>query len=95
MKRTHRSSNIQVFDIHDNPIHCDCKIAWLRDWIQKKGDSVVKLPQHTRCETPEEYQNMPLAEIPNDQLICVAKASTSYATIFVLLFSLAIWLVLS
>ncbi|GFR10893.1 let-4 [Trichonephila clavata] len=88
-------NTLQVFDIHDNPIHCDCKIAWLRDWIQNKGASVVKLPQHTRCETPEEYQNMPLAEIPNDQLICVAKASITYAAIFVQMFSLAVWYILS
>ncbi|KAF8767180.1 nyctalopin-like isoform X2 [Argiope bruennichi] len=88
-------NTLQVFDIHDNPIHCDCKIAWLRDWVQNKGASVVKLAQETKCETPEDFQNLPLAEISNDQLICVAKASIHYAAIFVQVFSTTAWFLLS
>ncbi|GIY64989.1 LRRCT domain-containing protein [Caerostris extrusa] len=57
-------NTLQVFDIHDNPIHCDCKIAWLRDWVQNKGASVMKLSQETRCETPDDFQSMPLGTSP-------------------------------
>ncbi|XP_015925588.2 leucine-rich repeat-containing protein let-4 isoform X1 [Parasteatoda tepidariorum] len=77
-------NTLQVFDIHDNPIHCDCKIAWLRDWIQNKGADIVQVPEETKCETPEEYQNLQLAEIPDDQLVCVShgeRLSTPYNSV--------------
>lgn len=64
-------NTLQVFDIHDNPFHCDCRIAWLRDWVKDKGLDIVSMPQETKCISPKEYADMPLAEIPTDQLICI------------------------
>lgn len=63
------------FFILDNPFQCDCRIAWLRDWINNKGSAVISMPQETKCVSPEEYKDILLSEIPTDQLICLNSAT--------------------
>ncbi|XP_035207701.1 nyctalopin-like isoform X2 [Stegodyphus dumicola] len=86
-------NTLQVFDIHDNPFHCDCSISWLREWIKGKGASIINMAQDTKCVTPEVFESMPLAEIPSDQLICISGAVTlhNYATILFLIVTLLIF----
>ncbi|XP_054723614.1 leucine-rich repeat-containing protein let-4-like [Uloborus diversus] len=78
-------NTLQVFDIHGNPFHCDCKIAWLRDWVKGKGSNIVNMAQETKCGSPDQYQSMPLSEIPNDQLACISSANMLHIDIICIL----------
>ncbi|CAK9302932.1 unnamed protein product [Gordionus sp. m RMFG-2023] len=74
-------NSIQYLDFMNNPWMCDCKIRWLREWIQElqsyKGDSHAlndeasnKL-QKTLCYAPHHLMNTCLMCIPSEAYVCI------------------------
>lgn len=55
-----------------NPLHCDCRLKWLHDWIEEKkqDDPFVIYTADPICNTPEDVHNYPIYELNRDDLRC-------------------------
>lgn len=55
-----------------NPLHCDCGLKWLHDWIEEKkqDDPFVIYTADPICNTPEEFHDYPIYELNRDELRC-------------------------
>ncbi|CAB3376923.1 Hypothetical predicted protein [Cloeon dipterum] len=58
--------NLRIIQLDDNPWHCDCKLAPLREWFVGKS---VDLTQ-TRCDEPETLRGRPWSEIKSEEFVC-------------------------
>ncbi|XP_013399083.1 slit homolog 3 protein-like [Lingula anatina] len=50
-----RLTRLRRLRIGGNPFHCDCKIAWLRSWLDKVEDNDV---DKAFCNSPKEFKGM-------------------------------------
>ncbi|XP_078687521.1 uncharacterized protein LOC144919799 [Branchiostoma floridae x Branchiostoma belcheri] len=51
---------------HDNPFHCDCRLRWLKKYLQTSLISMLVY----RCTTPKRLQGVQLAFVPAASLVC-------------------------
>lgn len=58
--------NINHVAMGSNPFYCDCKLAWLSDWV-KKGYNEVGI---ARCAEPYAMSNKLLLSTPTEQFQC-------------------------
>ncbi|XP_066294583.1 leucine-rich repeat and fibronectin type-III domain-containing protein 5-like [Branchiostoma lanceolatum] len=65
--------SLQALYYHDNPFHCDCRLRWLKKYIQ--GNLLSMLFYH--CATPKSLQGAQLAMVPTASLVCT-KASVAH-----------------
>ncbi|KAI8492623.1 hypothetical protein Bbelb_296640 [Branchiostoma belcheri] len=58
--------NLQIFDLHDNPWMCDCRLLWLPGWLKKRNlaDNVVT------CSQPKSLQGRRLNNVALEVLTC-------------------------
>ncbi|XP_078604226.1 uncharacterized protein LOC144877984 [Branchiostoma floridae x Branchiostoma japonicum] len=66
-------TSLQSLFYHDNPFHCDCRLRWLKKYVQ--GDLLGML--HYRCATPKSLQGAFLAVVSAAALVCT-KPSISH-----------------
>ena len=55
--------SIKKFDISDNPLICDCNIAWLLDWMDVAGTKA-------QCESPSALHNIMMRKLKSADLTC-------------------------
>ncbi|XP_053546114.1 leucine-rich glioma-inactivated protein 1 [Bombina bombina] len=61
---------IKHIDLRGNPMHCDCKIKWLVQWINTIGKNIpVWLP--LPCEEPEKHRGRNLSSLSEHEFDCV------------------------
>jgi len=65
-------SSLQMLYLGRNPLHCDCKLRWLRNWISKKiqTDKFFKYMVDGLCKTPTSLAKQSLWEVQESALVC-------------------------
>ncbi|NWV18465.1 GPIX protein, partial [Origma solitaria] len=56
---------LQELDVSHNPWHCDCRILYLRQWLQ---DSAAPALAALRCASPAALRAQPLAQLTGNEL---------------------------
>ncbi|XP_074651423.1 uncharacterized protein LOC141906113 [Tubulanus polymorphus] len=65
--------------IHDNPLRCNCAVRWIRDRATNTSTAfTLPLVDQIRCQSPESLRNRRVADIPPENLTCVAANVTSH-----------------
>lgn len=54
-------------DLRGNSFHCDCKIKWLVDWMEKTNASVPAI----YCATPFEFQGRRIRDLVPRDFNCI------------------------
>ncbi|XP_063283665.1 platelet glycoprotein IX-like [Pelobates fuscus] len=83
--------NLKKFNLSSNPLHCDCKILYLKLWLD---DRKLDIDNSTICSTPAMLHGMPVSQLkpcsrPHTCFDFLAKDTFLYISLF-LLFSLLI-----
>ena len=55
--------NIQKIDLAENPLTCDCHLAWILDWMDVAGTKA-------RCSSPPSLENLLLKKLQTKDLTC-------------------------
>ncbi|XP_059173809.1 leucine-rich repeat-containing protein 24-like [Physella acuta] len=72
------SKNVKVLQIYENPWVCDCKMRWLRTWLNETDPTVwTSYGYQIRCERPSIVREKPLDTLPLDDLACDISMKTS------------------
>lgn len=77
-------NELHTFDLSENPIHCDCRVLWLRNLLILKNASQFGTDQeeHTIfCHAPERLRAQPLIAISPTLLGCAHSTSRHQAMI--------------
>ncbi|CAN2388051.1 positive regulation of synaptic transmission, partial [Pristimantis euphronides] len=62
---------IKHLDLRGNPLHCDCQIKWLVQWIHGPGKNMTLLPP-VPCEEPGKLKGKSLHELTDSDFYCVS-----------------------
>lgn len=60
-------------DLRGNSFHCDCKIKWLVDWMEKTNTSVPAI----YCASPFEFQGRRIHDLAPRDFNCISAGFTS------------------
>ncbi|XP_061529053.1 leucine-rich repeat LGI family member 3 isoform X2 [Phycodurus eques] len=63
-------------DLRGNSFHCDCKIKWLVDWIEKSNTSVPPI----YCASPFEFQGRRIHDLVPRDFNCISADFAVYET---------------
>ncbi|KAK7870368.1 hypothetical protein R5R35_000539 [Gryllus longicercus] len=55
--------SLKQLDLSGNPLHCDCKLLWLIEWIQ---NSSVKLAPSPKCSSPSSLRGQPIRKLSTE-----------------------------
>nr|XP_053650495.1 leucine-rich repeat neuronal protein 3-like [Cherax quadricarinatus] len=61
---------LQHLILTDNPLHCDCTLTWLWQWLVHHPSLTHEEQLSTVCATPPALENAPLIELRQSQLVC-------------------------
>ncbi|CAF0776431.1 unnamed protein product [Adineta steineri] len=62
--------NLKTIGLNGNPLHCDCQLIWLKQWLIKNYDyDLIKFLQWT-CTTPQKLFGKQLTIIDEQDMIC-------------------------
>ena len=50
-------TQLKHIGLKDNPLHCDCKLKWLRLWVDINYDDIEKDILFWKCNTPDKHNN--------------------------------------
>ncbi|CAH1241252.1 SLIT2 [Branchiostoma lanceolatum] len=53
---------LQTIELHDNPLHCDCRLGWMLEWSIIKSD--------VTCFKPSDLRGMAVEDLYDDDFIC-------------------------
>ncbi|KAK2143667.1 hypothetical protein LSH36_823g02002 [Paralvinella palmiformis] len=59
-------SRLEMLTLHNNPLHCNCELQWLADWLTNHS-SILHDRHALRCVTPEPVN---FTEDPDNQFQC-------------------------
>lgn len=72
---------IYKVQLYDNRWFCDCKMRWLRQWLNNTPDIVWESSGYAiRCDGPSIVREKPLDSLPMDELACEIQMKTSSST---------------
>lgn len=72
-------NELHTFDLSENPIHCDCRVLWLRNLLITKNLSQTS--ETVLCASPERLREEPLRILSSDLLGCAHTDSRRQALI--------------
>lgn len=76
-------SELETFDLTENPITCDCRVVWLRNLLASRNISQTQ--ESVLCAAPETLREQPLKEVLPDVLGCTHTDSQRQAMLGVIL----------
>ncbi|KAG8570037.1 hypothetical protein GDO81_014660 [Engystomops pustulosus] len=62
---------IKHIDLRGNPLHCDCQIKWLVQWVHGAGKNVALWPP-LPCEEPPKFKGKGLHELSDTDFYCMS-----------------------
>ncbi|KAJ8317523.1 hypothetical protein KUTeg_005427 [Tegillarca granosa] len=65
-------TQLQMLYLSSNPIHCDCRLNWLHDWITTESakDPYFVFMMNAVCQTPKNLNKRDLYLVPREDLRC-------------------------
>ena len=67
----YKYQNLKTIGLTGNPLHCNCHLRWLKQWLIKNYDyDLIKFLQWT-CATPIELAGQQLTIIDEERMICL------------------------
>ncbi|XP_077173138.1 polycystin-1 isoform X2 [Paroedura picta] len=63
--------NLSEINLSLNPFRCDCNLAWLPLWLDRRKVNMVR-PQDTKCAQPPEVANLPILNVSFSDTTCGA-----------------------
>ena len=60
---------LDTIRLKDNPLHCDCRLRWLRAWLERYT-AFELLAVTWRCASPTQHANAPFAQLSETVLTC-------------------------
>lgn len=65
-------TQLQMLYLSSNPIHCDCRLNWLHDWITTESakDPFFVFMMNAVCQTPKNLNKRDLYLVPREDLRC-------------------------
>ncbi|CAG5136812.1 unnamed protein product [Candidula unifasciata] len=73
--------NINKVQLYDNRWFCDCKLRWLRQWLNNTRESVWDASGYKiRCDGPTIVRERPLDSLSMDELACSVQMKISSST---------------
>lgn len=79
--------NLETFDLTENPIICDCRLAWLRNLLASRN--ITQTQEHVLCAAPERLREEPLKVLSLELLGCSHMDSRRQAMVGVILVGVA------
>lgn len=76
-------SDLEILDLTDNPLTCDCRMLWLRNLLSAKN--VTHTQDHVLCAYPEKLRGQSLQRISSDVLGCTQSVSRGQTKLSVIL----------
>ncbi|KAJ6222524.1 hypothetical protein RDWZM_001069 [Blomia tropicalis] len=82
---------MEYIDLQDNPLVCNCTIAWFANYLQQTNQTIR---EQVKCYRPSQHYNRPLISLSRDELSCPIDFDlpTLWAS---MLINLASWLAIS
>ncbi|XP_069476331.1 uncharacterized protein [Ambystoma mexicanum] len=71
----HQNSNLMSVILHGNPWNCDCKMAYLVDWL--KENTYPHENNQASCESPPHLKGTVFSHLKSDQLLCSSLEDTA------------------
>lgn len=69
-KDLYQYKNLKTIGLTGNPLHCNCQLRWLKQWLIKNYDyDLIKFLQWT-CMTPSNLYGKQLTVIDEQEMIC-------------------------
>ncbi len=66
----YKYKNLKTIGLTGNPLHCNCHLKWIKQWLIKNYDyDLIKFLQWT-CATPEKLSGKQLTIIDEQEMIC-------------------------
>ncbi|KAM4651921.1 leucine-rich glioma-inactivated protein 1-like [Discoglossus pictus] len=62
---------VKHIDLRGNPMHCDCKIKWLAQWVSGVGKNIAVWPP-LPCEVPPNHKGRRLSDLTARDFDCVS-----------------------
>lgn len=79
--------NLETLDLTENPIVCDCRLAWLRNLLASRN--ISQTLEHVLCAAPERLREEPLKILSLELLGCSHMDSRRQAMVGVILVGIA------
>lgn len=79
--------NLETLDLTENPIVCDCRLAWLRNLLASRN--ITQTLEHVLCAAPERLREEPLKILSLELLGCSHMDSQRQAMVGVILVGIA------
>lgn len=76
-------SELETFDLTENPITCDCKVVWLRNLLASRN--ISQSQESVLCAAPEPLREQPLKDVSPDVLGCAHTDSQRQAMLGLIL----------
>jgi len=69
-EQLYQYQHLKTLGLTNNPLHCDCHLKWLKQWLIKNYDyDLMKFLQWT-CSTPKQLAGQQLTIIDEQDMIC-------------------------
>jgi hypothetical protein len=59
---------LNTVNIQNNPWICDCKLAWLQDWVNNNANKLQGSINDIKCHAPLGFENIPLIRVRKSRL---------------------------
>lgn len=79
-------AELTTLDLAENPLHCDCRVMWLRNLLLTQHNQTAgAAPETVLCATPERLREEPLRALRAELLGCVRLEARQQAMLGVVL----------
>ncbi|XP_076304559.1 uncharacterized protein LOC143222230 [Tachypleus tridentatus] len=83
-------NTLEVFNVSDNPMRCDCRLQWMA-----KINIPKNFKDHIRCESPRNLQGRPVSSLKEKDFVCGLELNTDLVIILTVLSFVLVVLVVS
>jgi hypothetical protein len=80
----HLPASLSVLRLHGNPWACDCKLRWLRQWIDWRKSLNWDFINTPQCHSPPILRDLKWKELPAHKFACASKIRNANRTTFTL-----------
>uniref|UniRef100_A0A8C5MBC4 Leucine-rich glioma-inactivated protein 1 n=1 Tax=Leptobrachium leishanense TaxID=445787 RepID=A0A8C5MBC4_9ANUR len=69
--------SLRIVDLRGNSFHCDCKLKWLVEWLDRTNATVEQI----YCESPPEYKGRKINSLSAKDFDCITTEFAAYKSL--------------